>query len=237
MDVDEYERIADAEDEHWWYVATRALMAELLADVTAPRVLDAGCGPGGNGAWLQAKGDVFGFDLAQEAVDLAARRHPEMLVARGDLLSIPFAGDTFDLVVAVTVVNQVADAERAVGELVRVLRIGGAILLIEPAFEALRRSPDRVVHTHKRYRRGELRALLEGHGVVVTRATYAHSYLVPAAAGFAAFDRVRSERRISDVSRGGPSTVLSALARAERAVLRRLDLPLGLSALVVGQKT
>lgn len=237
MDVDEYERIADAEDEHWWYVATRALMASVLADVPAARVLDAGCGPGGNGAWLQEKGTVFGFDLAAEAVDLAARRHPEMLVARGNLLAVPFASSTFDLVVGVTVINQVADDDLAVGELVRVVRPGGTILLIEPAFQSLRRSHDRVVHTHKRYRRGELRVLLEHHGVLVTRATYAHSYLVPAAAGLAVFDRLRPDRRTSDVSRGGPSKVLSALARAERAVLRSRDLPIGLSALVVGTKT
>ena len=53
MEVEEYARIAAAEDDHWWYRNTRALMAELLQPWlgTDQRILDAGCGPG-NGAWL-----------------------------------------------------------------------------------------------------------------------------------------------------------------------------------------
>jgi hypothetical protein len=50
----EYARIAAAEDDHWWYRNTRRLMADLLDPWLArdQRILDAGCGPGGNGSWL-----------------------------------------------------------------------------------------------------------------------------------------------------------------------------------------
>ena len=72
MEVEEYARIAAAEDDHWWYRNTRALMAELLQPWlgTDQRILDAGCGPGGNGAWLGSHGRVIGVDLAREALEL-----------------------------------------------------------------------------------------------------------------------------------------------------------------------
>jgi hypothetical protein len=52
VEVDEYARIAAAEDDHWWYRNTRALARDLLGPwlTQYPRILDAGCGPGGNGA-------------------------------------------------------------------------------------------------------------------------------------------------------------------------------------------
>ena len=60
METEEYARIAAAEDEHWWYRNMRALMAGLLAPwlATGQTILDAGCGPGGNGAWLGQHGFV-----------------------------------------------------------------------------------------------------------------------------------------------------------------------------------
>ena len=58
METEEYARIAAVEDDHWWYRNTRALVGEMLAPWLGrdQRTLDAGCGPGGNGAWLAAHG-------------------------------------------------------------------------------------------------------------------------------------------------------------------------------------
>ena len=63
----------------------------------------------------------------------------------------------------------VPDHEGAAGELARVLRPGGALLLFEPAFPMLRRAHDKTVHTLRRYRRASLTALAEGAGLTVRR--------------------------------------------------------------------
>ena len=80
MEPDEYARIAAAEDEHWWYQGTRALAAQLLDPwLGRPGLfLDAGCGPGGNGAWLAERGTVVGVDRAVEALALLGARHPDV---------------------------------------------------------------------------------------------------------------------------------------------------------------
>ena len=62
------------------------------------------------------------------------------------------------------------------------LRRGGAVLLVEPAFAALGRAHDVTVHGRRRYRRAELAELATAAGLTVQRATYAYSFLAPPAA-------------------------------------------------------
>src|SRR2546423_10263993 len=100
VEQEEYGRIADAEDSHWWYRATRSLMRQMLAPWLRPgiRSLDAGCGPGGNSAWLGEFGTVTGIDSMPEAVWLAHERHPEMQGSEADVTAPPFQGPRFDVV-------------------------------------------------------------------------------------------------------------------------------------------
>jgi SAM-dependent methyltransferase len=241
MEVEEYARIAAVEDEHWWYQNTRALTEQLLAPWlgTGQRILDAGCGPGGNGAWLARHGTVLGVDVAAEGLAFVRARRPEMLPIRASIDSLPFPRDRFDIVVAITVVTCIRDDERAVRELARVLRPGGALLLFEPAFGSLRRAHDKTVHSLHRYRRRDLAALVVAAGLHVERATYAYSFLAPPAAVLAAADRLRP-RSVhaagSDVERRTLDSVFAPLARHERNWLTRRDLPVGTSVVVVGTR-
>ena len=69
----------------------------------------------------------------------------------------------------------------------------------------------------------------------MVRATGAYAFLVPPAAVLGLLERGAPR---SDVGRNetGLGGTMSALARAERALLRRVDLPFGLSAIVVARK-
>ena len=60
MELAEYARVADAEERHWWYRSMPSLARAVLGDRLRPglRILDAGCGPGANYAWVSAFGDV-----------------------------------------------------------------------------------------------------------------------------------------------------------------------------------
>lgn len=241
MEVEEYARIAAAEDEHWWYRNTRALMADLLAPWlrTAAHILDAGCGPGGNGAWLAGHGDVTGVDLSDDALRFVRARRPSTRPVRASVDRLPFADASFDVAVSITVVTCVPDDARAVGELGRVLRPGGAVLLFEPAFPSLRRAHDVTVHSRHRYRKPALVALAARTGLRVRRATYAYSFLAPPAAALHVLER----RKIaaggdqgSDVERRWLDRVFAPLAVAERRWLARRDLPVGTSLAVVATK-
>jgi len=233
VDLAEYSRIAQAEEEHWWYRGTQALVRQLLAEDLRPglRVLDAGCGPGGNSAWLAPQSEVVGIDASPEAIRL-------MNAVQGDIAALPFPDESFDLVLALTVLYLIEDDALATRELARVLRPGGAALLIEPANPWLRRDHDVVTHARRRYTVEGLRRLAEDAGLCPRRATYAYSFLLPPAMALAALHRVKPPRRpeLSDLQRDRLGWLFRRLGERERWILRRRDIPFGLSAVVSAER-
>ena len=242
MELEEYARIAAAEDEHWWYRNTRALVADLLHPWLRQgrRILDAGCGPGGNGAWLAEHGTVVGADVSLDALRFVQARRPDTIPVQAGLTHLPFADASFGAAVAITVVTCVADDAAAVRELARVLEPHGALLLFEPAFDAFRRAHDVTVHSIHRYRRHDLATLAVDAGLRVHRATYAYSFLAPPAAALHVLERRAIDGppgdRGSDVQRRALDRVFAPLAAAERRWLARHDVPVGTSAIVVATK-
>jgi SAM-dependent methyltransferase len=242
MQADEFERIAQAEDDHWWYRHTRALMASMLEPWLKPGslVLDAGCGPGGNSAFLAPYGKVVGADISPDAMRLVRRRWPATSPVRASIGDLPFASGSFDVAVTVTVLAMLPDDHRAVAEVARVVKPGGAAFFIEAAFPALRRGHDVVCNVVRRYRRAEFLAMIEGAGFQVQRATYVHSYLVPPAAALALASRVARRSPVaakSDLQHGRSlDRVFTALTATERRLLARRDLPVGVSVAAVATK-
>src|SRR5262245_29545310 len=158
---------------------------------TATRILDAGCGPGGNGAWLAEYGDVIGVDVSPDALAFVRARRQETTPVRATLEALPFRDGCFDVVVGITVLYTVDDDRGAFGELTRVLKPGVALLAFEPAFEAFRRDHDVTVHGRRRYRKAQLEELAHASGLTVERSTYAYSFLAPPAAVLAGVSRLR----------------------------------------------
>ncbi len=99
------------------------------------QVLDAGCGAGYGSAVLAAAGalGVIGIDVSPEAVEAAAREHGAAAEFRAaDLEDLPFEDASFDLVTCFEAIEHVADSDRALDELRRVLRPGGLLLISSP---------------------------------------------------------------------------------------------------------
>jgi SAM-dependent methyltransferase len=210
------------------------------------RILDAGCGTGGNLAWLERFGTAYGVDLSALAVEFCTRRDLRT-VSRASVLDLPYPDATFDLVNSFDVIYhlQVADDVAALKEMRRVLKPGGHLYVRVPALEPLRSAHDTAVHTRQRYTVPELREKVARAGLTVVRATYANSLLFPAAAASRLLARVRGEDGVhggedvqSDVH-PVPAIVnalFGAALRTEASILARVDLPIGLSAVALAQR-
>ena len=239
MELDEYERMVTAETSHWWYATTRSLLQELLGPHLMPggRFLDAGGGTGATGAWMGAIGRVVVADVEPLALQLARHTHPEVGGAVADVSHLPFADGSFDATLCVTVLchELVPDPAATVRELARVTRAGGLVCLIEPGVRRLRRAHDRVTHSARRFSRRDLAALVSMSGLEPVRSTAAYSFLVPPAAVKAVLERGKIDSDI-DRNEDGLRGLLPRLAQAERAVLRRIDLPVGLSVVAIGRR-
>jgi len=242
MELDEYRRMAEAGQRHWWYDATRRLLAELAAPHLAAAgpdtvYLDAAGGSGATGCWLAERATTVNDDIDESSLRAAVATHPGYRCAVADLNRLPHRDDRFDAVLCVTALchRMNADPAATVVELARVTKPGGLLILMEPGVRRLRRGHDRATHTARRFSRTDLAELARRSGLDVVRSTGAYSFLVPPAAVLAVVERGRVT---SDVGRNqsGMGGALSALARAERAILRHVSLPAGLSVIVVARK-
>jgi len=97
------------------------------------RVLDAACGTGDLALADAAAGagKVTGLDFSEQMLVRARRKSASIEWVRGDLLALPFADGTFDAATVGFGVRNVADLDRALAELRRVLRPGGRLAILE----------------------------------------------------------------------------------------------------------
>lgn len=93
-------------------------------------VVDLGCG---SGVFLRAAADrgatVFGLDAAQSLIEVARRRVPDADLRIGDLESLPWEDDRFDLVTGFNSFFFAADMTAALREAGRVAKPGARVLI------------------------------------------------------------------------------------------------------------
>lgn len=138
-----------------------ARMMETLARGHSLRVLDAACGDGMLWRHVARRHDYVGVDFSARPLERANRHHPATYI-RGDLNRLPFAAQTFDLVVSLQALQYLEQPQRAVQEFGRVLRPDGHLLLTLPndASFKYRRQGVPALQLH-RFRRGDMVQLLQ----------------------------------------------------------------------------
>lgn len=149
---------------------------EALSPTGGVRVLDVGCGDGHAAAAIARAGaDVTGVDPSQVALERARSAHPQLELARpNDDGTLPLADAAFDAALCVNVLEHVADTQRLMSELRRVLRSGGRVALVVPHNSWLTtviKGPRRFKRAHdplepvlRHYTARTLRSLLERFG-------------------------------------------------------------------------
>ncbi|MFN8545281.1 MAG: class I SAM-dependent methyltransferase [Candidatus Binatia bacterium] len=246
MEASLYPTFFAIEEHYWWSVGTRAIFREWLSRATggrAGRVLDIGCGTGMLARELATLGIVHGVDIAPEAIRFGRARGLDNLCV-GSAEALPYRRGTFDAVAAVDVVEH-ADDVATLAELARVLRPGGVALIHVPAFPFLWSQHDEAAHHRRRYRRAQLRALVEAQGLHVERLSFLNALLFPPVAVVRIVRQLRSRLRPMSLPPRADIYLLPTLVNRlligilalERRWLRTADLPLGVSLLCLARKT
>jgi len=112
-----------------------AVMLRLAGDVSGMRVLDAGCGEGRFCRMLAERGaTVAGIDPTTLLTVAAHGRHPVGDYALAMSERLPYADNSFELVVSYVSLVDTPDYRGAIAEAARVLRPGGRFLIANLGF-------------------------------------------------------------------------------------------------------
>jgi ubiquinone/menaquinone biosynthesis C-methylase UbiE len=103
---------------------------EAVAEVSPRRVLEVGPGRGETAEWIMREtgAEVVAVDQSERMVELTRARGVDARV--GDVQDLPFEDASFDVVVAAWMLYHVADLDRGLREIVRVLRPGGRFVAV-----------------------------------------------------------------------------------------------------------
>lgn len=235
MDRDAYLSMADVETKHWWFVGRRAIIRSLIEKRVGSRnglrILEAGCGTGGNLSMLREYGELTAFEYDADARE-RARSVSGIDVSPGALPDgIGHIEGPFDLIALFDVLEHVEQDREAVQVLAARLSGGGAMIVTVPALQFLWSKHDAVHHHHRRYSRAQLAKLLEASGLRIEYISYFNSLLFP----LALIQRLAGRfagARTQDPNQMPPAPLNRLLAKvfgAERAVLSRWKFPIGLS--------
>jgi SAM-dependent methyltransferase len=221
MEASEYALMDEAEARMWWYRALHARLAAALADVHG-MVLDAGCGTGGLLSVLRQERpdlELVGIEAADEARRAAEKSG--VPVVRGSVNALPFADASFAAVVCADVLCHAAvEPDTALGEMRRVLRPGGRLVLNMPAYAWLMSGHDRQVHNVRRMTARQTMEMLRRNGFGAVRARYWNGLLLP----LMVMQRKVLSRGASDVALFPPW--LDAMLHGVTEIERRLPFPL-----------
>jgi SAM-dependent methyltransferase len=244
MNREEYEVMYRVEGQHWWYLGMERITCSLLDRVVGGqpslRILDAGCGTGAVMSYLARYGTVAGFDFSTEALRFCHQRNLTRL-AQASVVDIPFADNTFDLIVSFDVICEqgVPDDRQALRELARVLKPGGRLLLRLPAYKWLRGKHDVAVHLSHRYTAREIKSKFDHSGFTTEHLSYANTFLFPIAAlkRFTEPLLARHQQGSDLTLNPGPfNDLLRSILSAEAPLVRSIGLPFGLTVVALGRK-
>ncbi|HSM68404.1 MAG TPA: methyltransferase domain-containing protein [Xanthomonadales bacterium] len=154
----------ECEREIWYeHVHRYAFAAQFCRQA---RVLDAACGEGYGSAMLAASAaQVTGVDISADTIAHAAARYgrqENLDFECVDCTALPFAQESFDVVVSFETLEHLAGQQALLAEFRRVLKADGLLILSSPdkAEYADKRDFNNPFHVRELYR-GELEALIE----------------------------------------------------------------------------
>lgn len=242
MDEDAFAVEARVEATHWWFRGRRQLVGGVVRDLgldPQARILDVGTGAGTNLRMLRELGfdAVVGIEPSPGAVDHCRVKGLTGL-HRGDIRTLPFRDESFDLVLATDVLEHVLEDDVAATELFRVLRPGGVAVITVPTFMALWGRADEVGHHVRRYRLPELAGAVRGAGFDLLRLHH-FNYLLFVPIGLARWVFRRFGFGPGNENDVGPSAVNRLLNRVFDLDVRSAGAvrpPFGVSALAVARR-
>ncbi|MGB9587333.1 MAG: methyltransferase domain-containing protein [Armatimonadota bacterium] len=234
----EFAKMRALQDAHWWFDGRRYLLRSLVRKLALRNslILDAGCGTSFAHCELQEAGTVISLDNSPQAfID----RENNLLACLARFEQSPFPDETFDLIVALDLLEHLDDDHQALVEAYRVCRTGGYLFVTVPAYQWAWSHHDEVLGHCRRYSAHTLGYAVQKAGFVICQSSYfVSSVFVPALVYRIIRQRFAKAEDASDL---GPvpaplNHLLRLCMRIEAHLALGIGLPFGLTVCLLAQK-
>lgn len=128
-------------------------------------VLDNGCGVGHLANFIP-NNSLVGLDISKKMLDNAKSRIHSLV--RGNSQELPFKNDTFDVIICRSLLHHLPEPGKGLGEIHRVLKPGGEVILAEPIESCISYIPRKLIgkeghfsEVHTDFKRAAIISLIE----------------------------------------------------------------------------
>lgn len=164
------------EKDYWFFVARREVIKSFLNnEVRSKKVLEIGCGSGMLLSDLRDVGfeseNIFGIDISNTAINACQARNISN-VQLADGAKLPFPDNSFDILISSDVLEHIENDNVTLSEWNRVLKPGGKMIMLVPAFPALWSEHDEANLHFRRYTKSGLTNIIERNNFEILRISF-----------------------------------------------------------------
>lgn len=245
MEIEEYRKMYELEEAHWWFISKRKLIFSFLEKYytknnTERRILDVGCGTGIILKEFNKFGKAYGIDLSEQAIKFCKLRGLKN-VKKMSITKISFKSNYFDVIGCFDVLyhKKIKDDVKALKEIARVCKKGGRVFITDSACKFLMGKHDIASHARTRYSANEIKQKLESAGFEIEKLTYYNFFLFPFVFLKRKLSLILNASKLTDLKKENLLTnnLLGLLMSIERILLNFINFPFGVSIFCIAKKT
>lgn len=240
MEPEAYIEMSETESGHWWFSGRRAILLQILESLDLPpdaKILEIGCGTGGNLQMLAKFGELSALEMDSNARSIASNKTNNRYDIRAGYCpnEIPFSEQSFDLICMFDVLEHIDQDTETLLAIKKLLKKKGRMLITVPAYQWLWGSHDEFLHHKRRYSASQLEEKVVNSELNLEKISYFNTFLFP----LAAIVRFKDKLLHNDSATGKSippaiiNTIFRSLFSSERFLLKYFNLPFGLSLLCV----
>jgi SAM-dependent methyltransferase len=235
LDRAAFDEMISTQDSHWWFKGKRKITEKIIKSLKLPndaRILEIGCGTGGNIQMLSRYGHVWALEKDKYALDYARKENGNAVIDIGwlpdGLASV--SGCKFDLICMFDVLEHIKEDEESLRKIKGFFDVNSKVLITVPAYQWLFSRHDQNLGHFRRYSRENLSEKLTRNGYRILYSGYMNMTALPLMIIARLFDRYARHSKISSGAKTPPriaNGILYYMFSSEAIWPPRFSLPFG----------